>query len=490
MKLNYTLLVCLVALAFRLAAAPPAPFTLNGNIKNARAGKMMFFFKDPSQGYKDYTIEEVDIDQNGNFILVTSAITAPVRATLRYDSLSLDLFAAPGYNLTLEANPTTLKNFHLNKKISGMGAQPNRYLFRLDSADWAVQGKGWYELDRAELMQWIARRESRLTKEHQQAFAAGAKNDPWLTTFSKMATIDRQAMSLFYLLSNIMSDTTLTYAESVKLFKANANPQFVEHLYDNENLLSMDYQGWLMGTYAIYLRTLAIRQDRNYKNSSLEDFQLLDQVLKYYKNDIREVRLYAKMHVMIEVSGSLEALNTLTKRLAPYMEALKDKADRERLQAFIAETARQFSNALVGTPAPEISATDTLGQRHSLHEFKGKVVYIDLWASWCGPCKEQQPHLKALMAHYRSQKEIVFLCLAVLDKEKNWIKSVRKEKIPALQWYDVQGDVQKFYHVNAIPRFIIIGKEGELVSLDAPLPSHQTEVIALLDKALAEPDKK
>ena len=118
------------------------------------------------------------------------------------------------------------------------------------------------------------------------------------------------------------------------------------------------------------------------------------------------------------------------------------------------------------------------------HHLK-KLVYVDVWATWCGPCKAEIPYLKTLEQDYH-QKNIVFLSVSVdTDKEK-WLKMVKEEALGGVQlWADGWSQITKDYAIFGIPRFILFSKDGKVISNDAPRPSNQ-ETRELFDKYLAD----
>ena len=108
---------------------------------------------------------------------------------------------------------------------------------------------------------------------------------------------------------------------------------------------------------------------------------------------------------------------------------------------------------------------DAEGNDVSLSDFRGKVVYIDIWATWCGPCKKEMPAMKALEAEYKDNKDIVFMGISV-DASKNiqkWKDFVIKEQLPGVQLFggDMAGPtLSKPYKITGIPRFMLVGKDG------------------------------
>ena len=127
---------------------------------------------------------------------------------------------------------------------------------------------------------------------------------------------------------------------------------------------------------------------------------------------------------------------------------------------------------------------DYAGGKKSLSDFKGKYVFIDLWATWCGPCKYEVPFLIELEKKYHG-KNIQFVSISIdrqKDKEK-WKKMIAKEGMTGthlLADKEIDSDFVKAYYVEAIPQFILLDPQGKIVSNNTPRPS-EPELIELFD---------
>lgn len=141
----------------------------------------------------------------------------------------------------------------------------------------------------------------------------------------------------------------------------------------------------------------------------------------------------------------------------------------------------------VGQKGLEFTYQDVNDKPVSFSDFKGKFVYIDLWATWCGPCKAEIPHMKKIEEDYHD-KNIVFISLS-LDKSKDsqkWKDFVKKEQLKGIQIMadkDFGSAVAKNYDVNAIPRFLLFDTKGNIINADALRPSNP-ELRVQLDKLL------
>lgn len=127
-----------------------------------------------------------------------------------------------------------------------------------------------------------------------------------------------------------------------------------------------------------------------------------------------------------------------------------------------------------GSPAPPFTLKNENGQQISLSDFKGKVVYIDFWGVFCGPCiYDIKNHVPPLHEFYKN-KDIVFINICVDVKEKQWKEALVKYKLDGINliaegWTD--HPVCKAYNISSIPHYILIDKEGKIVNNNARGPS-------------------
>lgn len=137
-----------------------------------------------------------------------------------------------------------------------------------------------------------------------------------------------------------------------------------------------------------------------------------------------------------------------------------------------------------GKASPEFNDYENYdGTKTSLKDLKGKYVYVDVWATWCGPCKKEIPSLKKLEKQYHG-KNIQFVSLSVDDDrshggswdkaKETWKAMIKDKSLGGIQLFAPKGWQSEFvtsYKIQGIPRFIIIDPDGKIVSPDAPRPS-------------------
>jgi thiol-disulfide isomerase/thioredoxin len=188
------------------------------------------------------------------------------------------------------------------------------------------------------------------------------------------------------------------------------------------------------------------------------------------------------------LKGELVTKFASTRRTLPGFLEYKKQYGKYILTSHQKQTVREIESALNdvkdGNPAIDFRFADKDGKQVALSDFKGKLVYIDVWATWCGPCKQELPHLKKLEAEYHSNKNIVFLSVstdASKDHQK-WKDYLVNEKLTGVQLFAGDGardGILKPYKITGIPRFILVGKDGTIIASDAPRPS-SSEIRPLL----------
>ncbi|MWB95907.1 redoxin domain-containing protein [Flavobacterium sp. GA093] len=144
-------------------------------------------------------------------------------------------------------------------------------------------------------------------------------------------------------------------------------------------------------------------------------------------------------------------------------------------------------NKINGKPSPEFDYENYKGGKTKLADLKGKYVYIDLWATWCGPCRAEIPFLqKAEQKYHGKNIEFVSISIDKLKDHEKWKKFVADKNLGGVQLFadkDWESEFVVKYGVTGIPRFILIDPNGNVVSADAPRPS-SPELEAKLDTLL------
>ena len=137
-----------------------------------------------------------------------------------------------------------------------------------------------------------------------------------------------------------------------------------------------------------------------------------------------------------------------------------------------------------GKEVPDFSFVDMEGNAVKLSDLKGNLVYIDIWATWCGPCIEEHPNWDKVKSEYKD-KPVAFLTVSIDDTREPWEKMVKNKKMEGLQWLVPnarKSEIVKLFMVNSIPRFLLLDKEGKIIDPSAERPSGN--IREMLDKHL------
>lgn len=141
-----------------------------------------------------------------------------------------------------------------------------------------------------------------------------------------------------------------------------------------------------------------------------------------------------------------------------------------RVGVEIGEALARKKSVAIGSQAPDFSQTDTAGKLVSLHDFKGKYLLIDFWASWCSPCRSENPNLVKAYNKYKSKGfAILGVSLNADNEREQWLKAIRSDGLTWPQVSDLKGwknEVAKLYSVRYAPQSFLIDPAGKIIATD------------------------
>lgn len=167
-----------------------------------------------------------------------------------------------------------------------------------------------------------------------------------------------------------------------------------------------------------------------------------------------------------------QAPDNMDKLLAQYKAVSTNKEGWAKADSVYAH----YHNMKKGMPAVDFTFSDRNGKQYSLKDFRGKALYIDVWATWCGPCCAEIPYMEKLTKRWKNDKRIAMISISFDSSSKPWLKKLAADKPKWPQYICPENFNSKLcreYSIDAIPRFLLFDKDGKILSLDAPRPSDE-----------------
>ena len=161
----------------------------------------------------------------------------------------------------------------------------------------------------------------------------------------------------------------------------------------------------------------------------------------------------------------------INKSIYRYLKSLSNNTTKERGNSNEQENDTSFLNV----------------KKKYIDKYLGKVIYIDVYATWCGPCREEIPYAKVLHNEFKN-KDVVFLNLCAESNEETWKKLIEHNNIKGENFLLTNAEyksLSRLYRINGYPTFILIDKNGNVVNSEAPRPSEK-KINDIIDGLLKE----
>jgi len=426
---------------------------ISGTIENAKADFVVLRYSEQS--------DTATLDTNGYFMLRIDSLKTGY-CTFYHPNESATIFLIPGDSIYLTLN---IEEFDESLTFSGKGEEINNYLISifLLKEKLNINPRELYALERDEFIVKTDSIKTTLNNHFEEFFNS---KDSINETFVKL-----EKAKLLYSWANHRSKYLqwhkyLTKKDSVDLGE-DYDSYLAELNLNDSNLIEVrEYASFLKS----YLDKLAPEEFK--KDSTLKGIKHSYLIAKlrvipntFTDQKVKDYLLYSTMNDQIRYSG-FKGIDSLI------AEFNKNCSDAEYKSKF-KEEYEKWKLLADGMPAPGFSYTDIDSNLVSLSDFKGKYVYIDVWATWCGPCIMEIPHLEELEEEYKD-KNIVFISVSIDNTRDPWKKMVHEKEMKGVQLFAEgawKSSIVKDYNIRGIPRFILIDREGKIIDVKAPRPS-------------------
>ncbi|HOK38107.1 MAG: TlpA disulfide reductase family protein [Bacteroidales bacterium] len=221
-----------------------------------------------------------------------------------------------------------------------------------------------------------------------------------------------------------------------------------------------------------YKMNIELRNSRRELKSAPEYTEMFFKYAKeiYTEKDIKEEMFYVFIKEFLNYYGPESVYEA-------YLDYKSFTSSREHLSE-LNNIFEEFSKTAPGKECINWKFPDKNGKVYSLSDFKGKYVYIDVWASWCGPCRTEIPYLKVLKEKFKN-KNIAIIGISVDENRNDWLNFLESQNLAGIQLYagGWNNDLVNFFKINGIPRFILLDKEGKIINANAERPSGNIEKV-------------
>ena len=422
-------------------------------------------------------VDTLKLNADGTFSKEIS-VAKPVDAVLQGAKLYASLYLTPGKDLAVSVN---VADFNMDLAFTGTLADENTYILKKSESEQKSQevlGNAYKSPSTPADFKRIrdSIRLADLDYLDKYTGANGKLNQAFVDRqktvlqFGYYADLNNYPMMAGYYNTDkpVIPDDWYSFLNGVNL--------------DDPSLLDISDAKYFISSYVSNqaLKLSGVPREKSYNNPEVRKA-----TFKYLAENFKNPEFY-NMIAFESLKGTIDSEGPagLEVLISEYMTKSTDEANKKALQ----EMVDGWAAMAPGKPAPVFNLPDINGKMVSLTDFAGKYVFIDYWATWCGPCKAEIPSYKKLIGDYRA-KNIVFISISV-DKDKAaWEKMVKegiaaidentgKPVVPAqmiaMDWLQLHDAVKynKIWLVKFIPTFVLIDPKGNIVNSRALRPSN------------------
>jgi thiol-disulfide isomerase/thioredoxin len=251
------------------------------------------------------------------------------------------------------------------------------------------------------------------------------------------------------------------FTENKKFEISDNFPDFASYVKLDDHQLSRCFE------YNSYLNTILTKQFIEVRKKS-EQVDWMISFLNYLDTIICDKEIKDEF-----LMSNYHSLSRQTRKPHIFHKRLLQSLSFEEYKEYVTKEYIKTYKLKSGDKSPDFSFKNIKNETVHLSDFKGKIVYIDIWATWCQPCIKEQPELEQLIQEYK-EENITFISISKGDTFEDWIRYVKQNDLKGIQLFAKDEHAVFFneYFVNSIPRFILINENGVIISPNALRPSN------------------
>lgn len=455
-KIIYVLSIIVITLISCKNEAPIDYTIVSGKIQNSNAEELILATKN------GVPLDTLMIANDGSFL---DTLSVNEGRFILFDGVNqLPLYITVANNIIINYDVNNLDN---TLTYSGVGSEINNYLVSKRKKEKELEGEknAIYKLDEIAYKAKI--------KEIKEALLVLISSSEGIS--ESFIVKEKRNINYEYLAKINKYEQFHAYFAKKPDFKV--SEEFLNELenldFNNEEdfLFSDEYKKMVSSHYNKKANELA-KSDTLVK----EDITFLKIAGDISNSTIKNSLLFNKAKFGITVTGSLDT----------YYNTFMAASTNDEQKKELTEAYNILKVVEIGQPSPKfVDYENYNGDSTSLDDLLGKYVYIDVWATWCGPCKREIPFLKEIEKQYH-ERNIEFVSVSV-DKSKDhdkWATMIKEKELGGIQLFadkSFESDFIQSYMIKGIPKFILIDPQGNIVKANAPRPS-DPRLKELLDK--------
>jgi peroxiredoxin len=212
-----------------------------------------------------------------------------------------------------------------------------------------------------------------------------------------------------------------------------------------------------------YTAAVKVNNTKEADKAKIDYQALLDNSLVFLKNFVKE---HPKSVVSAYVCEEQLAAQINEEELEAIVKKFPSKISTSEYVIKLKARIEEQKKIAVGILAPDFTMNDPDGKPIQLSSLRGKIVLLDFWASWCMPCRQENPNVVKLYQQYH-QKGFEILGVSLDRAKEKWVKAIQDDQLTWLHVSDLkfwQNEAARLYAITVIPQSVLIGKDGKIIA--------------------------